>query len=622
MTMSRPKIRFSQFCVSAVVTALVVSGCGSAGADKSGGSGGVTTLRLASPDFPGSPAGQDVEHFTERVRSLSGGRLRVEVSWDIGKGEPSWDQKAAQLIIDGDHDLGFIPAGAWDVLGVTSLQALQAPFLVTSDAALDAVVAAPVADDLMAGLDDAGVTGLALVPEGLRHPVGFGSPLQEPADFAGALIRAPRGDVSWEALRALGADPQDLSGDEAGTMIEDGLVRGAESSAARMTTLPGQGVVTAVVTANITLYAKANVLVAGSKVLAGLPDDQQAVLRQAATDTRDHAVATRQSDAEALAGVCSAGLSVAVATDEQHAAVVTATQPVREALEADGESGPILEQIAEIADAAGPQAPVQLCGTSAAAGPSPAPLVLTALEGVWRFEVTYQDGLDAGLPAAKAAGELGVQTVRMAAGAYEWSWRSRQGEQTCEGSYAAQGALVVFTDEPRCGGHWEARPQLSGTDIAWTDVRSRVVGDAVDQTVRELLHSTPWRKVQDLPGAPAFPEGVYRWRVTESDLTSVGVDGSTAYFNSGVITFTVADGRWLHHTDSVADQPDCGGTYEVAGARVTFTADAGPQCGGASGSVLFGGSWTSTDGGIRFTGIEPVDPFLQASFGTVWQRIS
>jgi len=121
------KIPFTRFCVSAVVTALAVSGCAAVGADKSGGAGGVTTLRLASPDFPGSPAGQDVQHFAERVRSLSGGRLRVEVTWEIGKAERSWDQKAAQLVIDGDHDLGFIPAGAWDVLGVTSLQALQAP---------------------------------------------------------------------------------------------------------------------------------------------------------------------------------------------------------------------------------------------------------------------------------------------------------------------------------------------------------------------------------------------------------------------------------------------------------------------------------------------------------------
>ena len=48
------------------------------------------------------------------------------------------------------------------------------------------------AGDLMAGLDEVGVHGLALVPEDLRHPFGFAEPLLGPEDYAGRTIRSPR----------------------------------------------------------------------------------------------------------------------------------------------------------------------------------------------------------------------------------------------------------------------------------------------------------------------------------------------------------------------------------------------------------------------------------------------
>ncbi len=41
---------------------------------------------------------------------------------------------------------------------------------------------------------------------------------------------------------------------------------------------------------------------------------------------------------------------------------------------------------------------------------------LSALEGVWRFEVTVDEGVAAGLPPHRAGAELGVQTVRMSDG--------------------------------------------------------------------------------------------------------------------------------------------------------------------------------------------------------------
>ena len=185
---------------SVLLAVLVATGCSAGEVDKGGGAGGVLTLGLASPEVPGRPGSRDVEYFVEQVESAADGRLRVDVEWGVGGGDASWDQTTARQVIDGTSDLGFIPARAWDSLGVVTLQALQAPFLVTSDDALDAVVSDPVADEMLSGLEEHGADRAGLDPRGLRHPAGFGEPLLEAADFAGVGIRTPLSELSWETL--------------------------------------------------------------------------------------------------------------------------------------------------------------------------------------------------------------------------------------------------------------------------------------------------------------------------------------------------------------------------------------------------------------------------------------
>jgi TRAP-type C4-dicarboxylate transport system substrate-binding protein len=603
-------MRLPRTLVTLLVVGTVAAGCTGDTVDKGGGSGGVLTLTLASPEAPGRPGSVAVDHFAEQVQSISDGRIRVEVTWNIGRDQHSWDQLTAQQVIDGEFELGLVPARAWDVLGVTTLQALQAPFLVTSDAALDAVVSDPVAVEMLAGLDEIGVTGLGLFPEGLRHPAGYSGPLREPADFSGVGVRAARSELTWEMLEALGAEPLDVDSDEEAAAFESGDLGGAETSAAYLPLLPRPGVMTA----NLTPYPKANVLVANSAALDRLTDGQRSVLRQAAGATLAHSIDSRNSDAEDLAIACDQGLGIVFATEGQQAAMTAATRPVRDRLAADATTGPFLARITAIVEAAAPPDRVASCDAAISLASSREAI---AYDGVWRYEVTYQDGLDAGLPESEARSELGVQTVRLDGGTYLWNRRSENGEQSCVGNYEVTEGVIVFRDEPRCGGLWEARPERTGDEISWTDVDSRASGDPVDQTVRKLLHSVPWRKIEDLPQAEPLPEGVYRWEVDEDEMVAAGVDGGTAYDNSGLMTITVEDGRWLHHTDNAAGSGDCSGTYEIRGTRISFSSD---NCG--DGGEEFRGKWSPTDNGIRFTDLQPPGAFTELHWGTPWRRIS
>ena len=158
--------------------------------------------RLTDPDTP------NVEFFASQVRALSRGTLRVHViPQAAGDAVPDTEERIARMVRDGKLDLGWIGARAWDELGVSSFQALQAPFLITSYPLLDRVTTSPLATRMLAGLARQHVIGLALVPELLRHPAGFRHPLSSLADFDGARIRALPSRAGDALLRALGATP-------------------------------------------------------------------------------------------------------------------------------------------------------------------------------------------------------------------------------------------------------------------------------------------------------------------------------------------------------------------------------------------------------------------------------
>ena len=61
--------------------------------------------------------------------------------------------------------MAVVPARAWSAAGVTSLEALQAPFLFESDEHVAAVINDPaITKDLFTGLEGSGVTGLTPSP--------------------------------------------------------------------------------------------------------------------------------------------------------------------------------------------------------------------------------------------------------------------------------------------------------------------------------------------------------------------------------------------------------------------------------------------------------------------------
>ncbi|MEU4195483.1 hypothetical protein AB0E69_26520 [Kribbella sp. NPDC026611] len=307
---------------------------------------GPVSLRLGTADDSDAPGGAAITEFVRLVRTASGGKLLIYPVWQASGSEVrEWDQGVARMVKNEQLPMGMIPARAWDTEGVTSLRALNAPFLVTSDALADEIVGtSDLAGEMMAGLDKAGVSGLALLPEGLRHPFGFGHALVTPKDYAGKGVRAPRSDLGDATIRALGGKPDDAVGDGYAAGARDGTLTGAETGFVLSLDLPAP----AVAVANLTFNTKVNTLVINSKVLNGLSAVNRKILQDAATATQRWVLTHRTTESANATAFCNNGGKIVNATPAQLQAATQAVQPLYTALEKDTATKTQLDRIRQL----------------------------------------------------------------------------------------------------------------------------------------------------------------------------------------------------------------------------------------------------------------------------------
>jgi ABC-type glycerol-3-phosphate transport system substrate-binding protein len=151
-----------------VVAAVLAAGCNASGASKAGGqkqtgSTGTITLTFASAN----PGPVD-NTFAAQLAKDSGGQIKLrEVAYNYDA--PDVDEQIAADLQSGKLDLGDVGSRAWETISAGGFQAYQEPFLVTSRELLDKAVTGPVASLLLGGLKTVGVTGLAIVPAGIRY---------------------------------------------------------------------------------------------------------------------------------------------------------------------------------------------------------------------------------------------------------------------------------------------------------------------------------------------------------------------------------------------------------------------------------------------------------------------
>jgi len=492
-----------------LIAVLAVSACGGTGesapgvipaADKAGADTAPLTLRLGTEDDEGRPGAQQIKHFAERVSSLSAGRIVIEPVWDAGGPQdmPEWDQVVARMVVAGELDMAITPSRAWDTEGVLTMRALQAPFLVTSDALAAGIATSDLAPEMLAGLTDVGVTGLALVPEGIRYLFAFGAPPMTIDDFKGLHVRAPLSKTNFDVLEALGTIPDDFT--DPGESIEATI--GAGGAVAGEASFAVAGMLPAATTAigNLPLFPKVNSLVVNTAVLDRLTDEQRRVLHDAAAEMVAWSIETMPGTAADAETFCRNGGAVVVMDEHEVKALREAVQPMMAVMREDAATKSMIDHIGALAQGITAEVTeVAPCGPPTAEKPSPGPSgpaeAVEFPEGVYRKTVTTEFLMSQGIDRSTADGH-----------AETWTLTFRDGQfldPDCPNStYEVAGGRIIVTmgpEGPSCGTAagkvlFDAPWTLEGDQLLFTDVQA---GDGrVNPLGSALFGSQPYTKLR------------------------------------------------------------------------------------------------------------------------------
>ena len=484
--------------VSALFAAFA-AGCSLSGnddADKAGGSDAPVVLRLAVADDADQPDAPFARYFARRVSTLSDGSVRVRVVWDAaGQDSPGYELGIARLVQNGDFELGWMGARAWDRMGIKSFQALQAPFLVTDYELLGRITTGRVAARMLGGLDGHGFVGLALVPERLRYVLGAKEPLASPEAFAGARVQVRPSEATDALMRALGATPVHISGDDTADAVAKGEIDGSEASLG--TNSPDEGQLH--LTANLPLFPKTLTLFAGDGAYDRLDEDQREAVRKAAKLTAAYAAAHPPSERALVRDFCQGPpFSAVAASPDDIAALDNAAQPVYTQLERDPDTKAAIAAIRALkpaSPAAPAAAPPVACEDEppTVSGHEKSP---SAVNGTYHWRVTEEGGR----AAARAVGRTPLEEDLSAVGKMtlrdgRWLLGDDDSPEDDSGTYRIVGDKLVF--------EWgdttltfEFARDGDGT-IQLTPLPPMNVGDAV------VWGGAPWQRVgppvRDIP---------------------------------------------------------------------------------------------------------------------------
>jgi TRAP-type C4-dicarboxylate transport system substrate-binding protein len=442
-------------------------------------------LTLATSETQQEADAPEIDMFAHEVDVRSAGKIRIDVAWDLTNPHPGGsDQDLARMVADGSYDLGVVPTRAWDVLGVTSLRAINTPFLITSDAAVRAVLAADVRADLLAGLPAAGVTGIDLWPGQLRRLFGIGEPILRPADLAGQQIRSPRSQTVGNLLESMGATAVETAD------VDQDTQRGLESSFAAAT-------YNVVATGNVVLFPRVETLVADDELRARLEPGQWQVLVDAAAAVRSEQPTPFLDDEGGARAFCEQGGEIVATSTDDVAAFEEAGRAVRDELAQDTETARLIDAIEAVVSTVTRPDPITTCPEAGAA--TEAADGADALDGVYQSTVTRQDLQAAGVTDLEQfSNNIGVFTWTFDDG--RWSYHLESPQDLVDTDEAGQFTYEdgLFTLYWSSGEVITARAKLARTGtLRFTDLHDNFEHY---QNATEAVFGQPWRRVGDPPG--------------------------------------------------------------------------------------------------------------------------
>jgi len=527
---------------------LVLAGC-HGGSDKAGGNAGrkATVLTLALPF--GQPT--EVSGFAEEVSRLSHGAMRIDMKPRWRYGQIAYEKGLIADVRAGKADLGATGSRAWDSVGVNSLRALGAPFLINSYELQNRVLGSPMIPEMLHGLTQLGLVGLGVLPSEMRRPLALTHPLLAPSDYAGRKIGVQQSLVAGSTMRALGATPIWFGGG-ASIVNFDGIEYTVSDIQGSGYDGPGK-----YLTANVVLWPRPIVIFASRAAFSRLTPSQQRILKQAVADDRTAATKARiraeRTDTEILCG--RRKLRFVSASPGDIAALRRAVRPVYAQLERDPQTRHFIAEIQALRARIGaPTANIPNCQATASVR---APGRTTALDGSYAVTVAPHD-----LPASQRLPEAyGSWQIVLDRGRFRFIQRSDGAD------WVGTGRVRIIGDEMRWtvdfAGEWGPHGAPDGVPLKSNDglrFRWKRRGGGLELEPRgapsalPALSVHPLTRVGDAPGQQALEnpraiQGSWAGDATAADVIAHHGDPNGIADNIGPLRLTVhgTHCRWTQH---------------------------------------------------------------------------
>jgi tripartite ATP-independent transporter DctP family solute receptor len=299
-----------------VMSAFFIAGCGGGKKDAtataaSGGNKKVITMRFGHCTATDYAIHKAAVFFAEKVKEKTNGRVEVKV---FPGGQLGGEKAQLEGLMAGTHDffLGTqAPLSNW----LPQFMSLDLPYLFTSEAQADKILAGEVGKYLMDLLPTKGLYGLGWSENGFRSFTNNVRPLYTPADMKGLKIRVMENRLMIDTIGAFGGDPTPIPFPEVYTALQQKTVDGQETPVALMEAQRFYEVQKYLSITNH--FYSPYILYASKMTMDKLPADLQKAIREAGQEASVYEKKlVREDNAKAVAKMEKAGIKVNRLTED------------------------------------------------------------------------------------------------------------------------------------------------------------------------------------------------------------------------------------------------------------------------------------------------------------------